>query len=117
MRCAWYPLEPSREVFAPSLEKDEYDPQVTSIGFIWSIFAALLGHQSTLTIGKGPGTYKDLTYNAWVVVGSSGIPFGGLGGLVKHSPPNFIVRDSTYQSTNGTPTFTVAAPYKSASFK
>ena len=49
-------------------------------------------------------TYKNLTYNAWVV-----------GGVASESQPNVALTAADQQSLHGTPSFSVAKPFKSFS--
>lgn len=58
------------------------------------------------------GNYKDLNYNAWVIPGPL-TPGVQVGGVAAESPPQVALTAVDQQTTNGTPSFTVAKPYKS----
>lgn len=60
------------------------------------------------------GTYQNLVYNAWVIGGSltTGVK---LGGIANKSPPYGALTAVDTQEKNGTPSFTVAKPYKAFS--
>lgn len=60
---------------------------------------------------EGPGTYEDLTYNSFIVINNT---LAIVGGVAPHSPPNNILG---VQSSNGTPSVTVATPYKTFSLE
>ena len=70
----------------------------------------------TATVGiESPiGTYKYLTYNAWVIGGST-TPGVAVGGVADQSPPNAALTAADVQLKNGTPSFAIAKPYKSYS--
>ena len=60
------------------------------------------------------GTYKYLNYQAWVLPNgaTAAIPVR-VGGVASQSPPVRILTSTDIQLQRGTPSFTVAAPYKS----
>lgn len=60
------------------------------------------------SVASGLGTYNALTYNSFIVVSNS---LALAGGVAPHSPPNNIITGASFQSTNGTPSITVAPPY------
>ena len=55
-------------------------------------------------------TYKNLTYNAWVV----GTP-QNIGGVASESQPNVALTAIDQQTLHGTPSLAVALPFKSFS--
>ncbi|CAD6589722.1 MAG: hypothetical protein ASARMPREDX12_003945 [Alectoria sarmentosa] len=69
---------------------------------------------STPILDTPVGTYKNLTYNAWVIAGPL-TPGVTVGGVASQSPPNAALKSVDTQLTNGRPTFTIVEPYKSFS--
>ncbi|KAM0805812.1 hypothetical protein BDR22DRAFT_906423 [Usnea florida] len=65
---------------------------------------------ATALIGNTITAYKNLTYNAWVV----GTP-QNLGGVASESQPNSALTAIDQQTLHGTPSFSVASPFKSFS--
>ena len=69
---------------------------------------------ATVAVETPIGTYKGLTYSSWVIGG----PTTGsvaVGGVADSSPPNSALTAADTELTNGTPSFTIAQPYKSFS--
>ena len=66
------------------------------------------------TVQNPVGTYKYLKYQAWVtpISAVTAVPVR-VGGVATQSPPGRILTASDVQLREGTPSFTVAAPYKS----
>lgn len=66
-----------------------------------------------LGLPVGVGKYDDLVYNPWITAtGEDSLA----GGVMTHSLPDSVLTYDVLQLTNGTPSFTVATPYKSVSF-
>ncbi|MCJ1248459.1 hypothetical protein MMC30_005677 [Trapelia coarctata] len=67
---------------------------------------------SVALLAPSPSTYKNLTYNGWVVFAASPV---ALGGFKSQTPPNRLVTSPVIEAQQGgvTPSMTVASPYRS----
>ncbi|KAL9610364.1 MAG: hypothetical protein Q9167_004934 [Letrouitia subvulpina] len=99
---------------------------VVLAGMATSTGGAIVTHEATyedintgingVTTTTPPSPYLDLNYNSFSVYGSLAPGTFPISGVVTHSPPQGILTGSTDQATSGTPSLTVAPPYKSVTF-
>ncbi|KAL6716655.1 hypothetical protein ACLMJK_006223 [Lecanora helva] len=104
-------------------------PSMTSVIVVWGLmvlgYARGAVYENTATyddltsvpaVGNPVGTYKGLTYEAFVVGGPPlGVSLPSVGGVAAQSGHNYAVSEIVRNVLNGTTSVVVASPYKSVS--